>query len=225
MASNYYHFLGVEVDADAATIKAAYRKLAKEYHPDLNQHDPHAEAFFKRVNRAYDVLSDPIKRREYDFYLTAGSKTNRTSTSNVEQNLFNFDKRTGSTFNNNRTYSRFNYSDVFMGDTKEQPRYKMSEIRWRGLPVAHYVVISGLALLFILVSAFSSLQNDLFIILLCWVILVIHTLMSSFWINNMTLTTIRSKPINWLGVLFIHVLVLPISIILGLVVTSFITSF
>ena len=53
---DYYDVLGVSRDADASTIKKAYRKLAKKYHPDTNQGNAQAEQMFKEVNEAYDVL-------------------------------------------------------------------------------------------------------------------------------------------------------------------------
>jgi len=62
---DYYKVLGVEAEADLKTIKTAYRKLARKYHPDVSeQHD--AEERFKEVTEAYEVLSDPNKRAEYD---------------------------------------------------------------------------------------------------------------------------------------------------------------
>jgi molecular chaperone DnaJ len=65
-ATNHYDVLGLAKDASAADIKSAYRKLAKEHHPDKNAGDTASEAKFKEVNEAYQVLSDPAKRREYD---------------------------------------------------------------------------------------------------------------------------------------------------------------
>lgn len=65
---DYYEVLGVDKNADDATIKKAYRTLAKKYHPDMNPGDKEAEAKFKEVNEAYDVLSDPDKKAKYDQY-------------------------------------------------------------------------------------------------------------------------------------------------------------
>lgn len=62
---DYYKLLGVPKNADADTIKKAYRKLARQYHPDMNP-DPKAEARFKEINEANEVLSDPQKRAKYD---------------------------------------------------------------------------------------------------------------------------------------------------------------
>jgi molecular chaperone DnaJ len=63
---DYYAALGVAKDASAAEIKKAYRKLARDLHPDKNPGDAAAEARFKEVSEAYDVLSDETRRREYD---------------------------------------------------------------------------------------------------------------------------------------------------------------
>ena len=69
MAENkrdYYEVLGVDRGADEATIKKAYRQLAKKYHPDMNPGDKEAEKKFKEASEAYAVLSDAEKRRQYD---------------------------------------------------------------------------------------------------------------------------------------------------------------
>ncbi len=63
---DYYEVLGIERGADDATIKKAYRKLAKQYHPDMNPGDKEAEKRFKEASEAYAVLSDPDKKRQYD---------------------------------------------------------------------------------------------------------------------------------------------------------------
>ncbi|MEB3317002.1 MAG: molecular chaperone DnaJ [Cyanobacteriota bacterium] len=69
--ADYYQVLGVGRDADADTLKRAYRRLARQYHPDVNK-DPGAEDRFKEIGRAYEVLSDPQTRERYDQFGEAG---------------------------------------------------------------------------------------------------------------------------------------------------------
>ena len=63
---DYYEVLGVSRDADKNTIKKAYRKLAKKYHPDTNQGNAQAAERFKEATEAYNILSDPEKKKMYD---------------------------------------------------------------------------------------------------------------------------------------------------------------
>lgn len=70
VAKDYYTVLGVTRDASDKDVKKAYRSLARKYHPDVNVHDPEAEEKFKEATEAYEVLSDPEKRRMYDTFGT-----------------------------------------------------------------------------------------------------------------------------------------------------------
>ena len=67
MARNFYEVLGVPRNADRSEIQRAYRKLARHHHPDVNK-DPSAEARFKEISEAYDLLSDPELRQRYDAF-------------------------------------------------------------------------------------------------------------------------------------------------------------
>ncbi|RQD77567.1 MAG: molecular chaperone DnaJ [Halanaerobium sp. MSAO_Bac5] len=78
---DYYEMLGVSRDADQSEIKKAYRKLAKKYHPDMNQDGEDTSDKFKEISEAYEILSDPDKRARYDQYGHSG----------INDNDFNFD--------------------------------------------------------------------------------------------------------------------------------------
>ena len=65
---DYYKILGVDKSASQSDIKKAFRKLARQYHPDLNPNNPGAKDKFQEINEANEVLSDPEKRKKYDEY-------------------------------------------------------------------------------------------------------------------------------------------------------------
>ena len=128
---DYYKILGVEKDADQKTIKKAFRKLAKQYHPDLHPDDKKAQDKFKEINGAYEVLSDPKKKQTYDQFGSAGnfsggmnfdpSQYGYTYTTTGGEGDFSdffdmFFGGSGSTGSKRRT-STFNMGDIF-GDFK-----------------------------------------------------------------------------------------------------------
>jgi DnaJ-class molecular chaperone len=76
MPRDYYEVLGIEREANRGEVKTAFRRLARELHPDVNDHDPEAEEKFKEAAEAYEVLSDPERRRAYDTYGHEGLRGN-----------------------------------------------------------------------------------------------------------------------------------------------------
>src|SRR5207244_21251 len=75
MPRDFYETLGVKRNASEDEIKKAYRKLARQYHPDRNPGDKQAESHFKEVQEAYDILSDKDKRAQYDHFGFVGPKS------------------------------------------------------------------------------------------------------------------------------------------------------
>ncbi|MEB3012684.1 J domain-containing protein [Parvimonas sp. D2] len=84
---DYYKILGVDKNANDSEIKKQYRKLAKKYHPDVNQNDEVASNKFKEINEAYEVLSDKEKRKQYDMF---GSNYNFNGGDNFDPRNYGF---------------------------------------------------------------------------------------------------------------------------------------
>src|SRR5579883_3111892 len=97
---DYYKVLGVARDASADDIKKAFRKLARKHHPDVNPGDKKAEEKFKEINEAYEVLSDPDKRKKYDtlgpnWQEQFGPQFNRRTYTNAYRSSAGFDSASG----------------------------------------------------------------------------------------------------------------------------------
>ncbi len=97
-ADNYYSTLEVSKDADIKKIKTAFRRLARQYHPDLNPDDPISAEKFKQISQAYDVLSDPTKRRRYDLSFSFNQRQTSTSYTNRQTNHNNPKPKTAQDF-------------------------------------------------------------------------------------------------------------------------------
>lgn len=101
---NYYLALGVSEDADLQEIKVAFRRLARQYHPDLNPNDPLSAEKFKQISQAYDVLSDSTKRRRYDLRASyrqqASVKININNSKSTKQSAteYNLEPKTAQEF-------------------------------------------------------------------------------------------------------------------------------
>lgn len=115
MSDNYYETLGVQKNASQKEITAAFRKLARKYHPDVNPDNSEAEEKFKEINEAHSVLSDPEKRNQYD---TFGNSRNNFQTGDFfGGNPFGNVNFNGGNFQN----SDF-FSSMFGGQT-QQPQH------------------------------------------------------------------------------------------------------
>lgn len=166
---DYYEILGVSKDASDKDIKNAYRKLAKKYHPDLNQGDQKAADKLKEVNEAYEVLSDSEKRKKYDRFGSGydfsnganfdpsqygyGGGTYTYSTGGGDfSDFFNmvFGRDSGST--GSKGFSGINFEDIFSGGkSRKKPaskRYDMElslslEEAYKGGEKSVGIVIGG----------------------------------------------------------------------------------
>ena len=96
-SQDYYSILQISADATPEEIKTAFRRLARQYHPDLNQHNPEATAQFQQISQAYEVLSDPQKRHRYylEDYIPRVSQNQQKSPDKAvnRQPLFTFNRR------------------------------------------------------------------------------------------------------------------------------------
>ncbi len=137
---DYYKILGVPKDADMATIKKAYRNLARDLHPDLNKSDKAAEARFKEVSEAYSVLSNPTKRKEYDEARSLFGSGFRVPTgAGGPSGGFSFDL--GDLFGGTSAGGTGGLGDVFGGLFGNRTRVRTTQAR-RGADVESEVSIS-----------------------------------------------------------------------------------
>ncbi|BFT66176.1 J domain-containing protein [uncultured Parvimonas sp.] len=105
---DYYKILGVDKNATDAEIKKEYRKLAKKYHPDVNQNDEIAGNKFKEINEAYEVLSDKEKRKQYDMF---GSNYNFSGGDNFDPRNYGF----SGSFNGSNMGGFSDFFNMFFG--------------------------------------------------------------------------------------------------------------
>lgn len=110
MSQNYYEILGVSESCSQEELKLFYRKAAMKWHPDRNGNSTEAEEHFKIIQKAYDTLSDPYKRKEYDWSISRNKQHNKTNSNPNRSSNFNssaFDDAFNSAFSDffNRTHT------------------------------------------------------------------------------------------------------------------------
>lgn len=137
MTKDYYKVLGVEKSVDESSLKKAYRKLSKKYHPDVNPDDPKSEEKFKEVAEAYDVLSNKEKRQNYDMYGNASGGGNPFGGGNMNmddifnsffgQNPFGQRRSRKKRGSDIRVNIKVNIFDVF-GGVHKKIKYKRKDI-------------------------------------------------------------------------------------------------
>jgi len=135
---DYYDILGVSRNASEREIKQAYRKLARKYHPDVNPGDKSAEAKFKEINEAYEVLSDKEKRQKYDRYGDQWQYADQFAQAQQQQGPFwNFSQTGGRRFHFEEADLDSLFGDLFGGGVRSRrarPR--------RGQDIEHPVEIT-----------------------------------------------------------------------------------
>lgn len=120
---DYYKALGVDKKADQDTIKKAYRKLAKEYHPDKHPNDTKTVEKFKEINEAYEVLGNPDKRKKYD---QLSSRAERRSGGEFDPSDFGFNH---SSYGGGQRYqSSSGFSDFFEAFFGEQSHINLDDL-------------------------------------------------------------------------------------------------
>ena len=143
MAANYYDVLGVARDAGDKDIRQAYRRLARQYHPDVNPGDAQAEEKFKEINAAHEVLSDAEKRRKYDKYGDQWLHADRIEEAEAQARgrggASGFHYYTGGDFNRPAGGFSFDLEDLINSDLFNMPGGDFSpERRGRPRPPAEY---------------------------------------------------------------------------------------
>lgn len=126
---DYYQILGIKRDATEKDIKQAYRKLARQYHPDINPGNKSAEARFKLINEAHEVLSDKEKRKKYDQYGENWQHAEQFARAQQEAPSWNFrQSRSAQDFNFDEADLDGMFSDFFGGTgRRRKPRTRRGE--------------------------------------------------------------------------------------------------
>ncbi len=152
---DYYQILGVAKNADQQTIKVAYKKLALKYHPDRNAGDKNAEEQFKKINEAYQTLSDIEKRNHYDFLLNYSYQTTQVYTRPTPPPRPESDK---TVYNR---YGKYNWRNA--PRYKTAPVYKIDNNYFRNQVIAlvAMLVLSSIAIGIAQLNAYFDKQEAL----------------------------------------------------------------
>ena len=137
MARDYYEILGVNRNASEGEIKKAYRRLAKQFHPDANDQSTRAEARFKEVNEAYAILSDPEKRQQYD--LTGHVDGGFNGFQDIPVDFSNFN------FANAGPFGDF-IDELFQGHSRQRRGPRRQSASWKPQPAAGQDIEQPLAI-------------------------------------------------------------------------------
>lgn len=141
MNNDPYIILGVSRDADPKTIKSAYRKLAKQYHPDISK-EVNAEEKFREIAEAYDILSDEEKKRRYD-------TTGRTDSQNFNQQ-----------YSNGQYYKGYSTTDMQFKRFKDLSLVTRIILILVGIVLSAFIIVG--ALIFFAVRLIISILNAIF---------------------------------------------------------------
>ena len=134
---DYYNILGVNRNATEREIKQAYRKLARQHHPDVNPGDKSAEEKFKQINEAYEVLSDKEKRRKYDKYGDQWQHADQFEQQARQQPGWNFQRGSGGRVYFGEEEAGSIFDDLLRGfggragDAPSRGKAATSSSRWR----------------------------------------------------------------------------------------------
>lgn len=192
---DYYKILEVNQSASPETIEKVYKMLVKKYHPDLqNDKDKvEAEEKIKKINEAYDVLSDPIKREEYDNTLTQNSisyeKYNELINENILlKNELNYIKnkinntqnnyyRNNVQQNNNYNYNQTQYNNNFNSNYYTSNNYKKDKFKIKNLFKSIFSILLTGVIIFILINIpfiFDLFSSDISLLIIIIFIIIIY---------------------------------------------------
>ena len=166
MQDNPYEILQVSEKAEQEVIEAAYRRLARKYHPDTNPQQT-ANLYMQKLNWAYEQLSDPIKRAEYDFL---SSRRNYKDQNTQDFSHRETEKEQNKDSNNDR--DRTSYNDISNSDETKKPRIKKPNI-FKTISIAVLLLIGYYLLSMIIIIANYGSNK-----ILLWSLMIISLILS-----------------------------------------------